>query len=76
MLSIAIACWVARAGQGEASRGLTLALLFYNGSIALLLVHASLGLHLRAIGLWPTVAAHAALAAWCIAVLRAPRAGS
>jgi hypothetical protein len=70
MLSLSIACWVARNdGQSGASRGLVLGLLFYNASVALLLVHASAGLHLSAIGLWPAVAVHAAFAAWCIAGL-------
>jgi hypothetical protein len=74
MLSIAIACWTARGGQGVASRGLVLALLFYNSTVALVLIHAAVGSHLSAIGLWPTVALHTALAAWCAFALRAPAA--
>jgi hypothetical protein len=72
MLSISIACWIARGEeQGGTSRGLVLALLFYNSAVALLLMHASIGLHLSAIGLWPAVGGHAVLAGWCIAGLRA-----
>ena len=75
MLSISIACWVARGdGQSGASRGLVLALLFYNSAVALLLVHASVGLHLSAIGLWPAAVLHAAFVAWCVVALRAPAA--
>jgi hypothetical protein len=75
MISISIACWLARSdAQGGASRALLFALLFYNSSVALLLVHAGLGLHLRAIGMWPAAALHAAFAVWCAAGLRAPAA--
>lgn len=71
MLSIAIACWAVRNESGEASRGLLLALLVYNLAIALLLIHATVSSHLRAIGLWPAVGAHLGLAAW--AVISRPR---
>jgi hypothetical protein len=64
MFSIAIACWAGRNESGEASRGLLLALLVYNVAIALLLIHAAVSSHLRAIGLWPAVVAHLSLAAW------------
>jgi hypothetical protein len=75
MLSIAIACWVARGdARGQALRGLLLGLLFYNSSIALLLLYAGFGLHLSAIGLWPAFAAHLAFAFWCAAGLRTPAA--
>jgi hypothetical protein len=66
MLSIAIACWTMRNDAGDASRGLLLALLFYTSAVALLLVHAAVSFHLTAVGLWPTVGAHAVMAAWCV----------
>lgn len=71
MISIAIACWFARSDeQSGGSRGLLFGLLFYNSAVALLLVHASLGLHLSAIGLWPAAILHAAFAAWCVKAAR------
>jgi hypothetical protein len=73
MISISIACWAARGDtQGGASRGLLFALLFYNSAVALLLIYASVGLHLSAIGLWPAVALHAAFAAWCVSAVASP----
>jgi hypothetical protein len=69
LFSIAIACWAGRNVNGEASRGLLLALLVYNGAIALLLIHAAVSSHLSAIGLWPAVGAHLGLAAWGVGSL-------
>lgn len=66
MLSIAIACWTMRDDPGDSSRGLLYALMFYNSAVALLLIHAAVSFHLSAIGLWPAVGVHAAMAVWCV----------
>jgi hypothetical protein len=67
MVSIAVACWLARGDEGsQASRGLLVALLVYHTAITVLLVHGALASGLQAIGLWPTVALHAGFAAWCV----------
>jgi len=67
LLSIGAACWLARNDRrSSAARGLVLALLFYNAIVAVVLVHAHFVLGLSGIVLWPVVAAHAALAGWCV----------
>ena len=71
LLSIGIACWLARNDQqSRAARGLVAALVLYNVAAVSVLVHAGLGLGLSGIGLWPAVALHSALAVWCIACIR------
>jgi hypothetical protein len=71
LLTLGLACWLARNDQqNRVTAGPAAAMLFYNIAVATLLVYARLGLGLPGIGLWPTVALHAALALWCIACLR------
>jgi hypothetical protein len=71
LLTLGLVCWMARNDhQSSVTAGPVVALLFYNAAVATLLVYARLGLGLSGIGLWPTVALHAALALWCIECLR------
>jgi hypothetical protein len=71
LLTLGLVCWLARNGQqSSVTTGPVAAMLFYNVAVATLLAYARLGLGLFGIGLWPTVALHAALALWCIACLR------
>jgi hypothetical protein len=71
LLSIGVACWLARNDQqSRAATGLIAALLLYNTATIAVLVYAGLGLGLSGIGLWPAVGLHVALAVWCIACLR------
>jgi hypothetical protein len=71
LLSLGVACWLARHDeQSRAARGLIAALLLYNSAVAAVLVHAGARLGLFGVGLWPTAVLHAALAVWCIACLR------
>jgi hypothetical protein len=71
LLSIGLACWLARDdSRSVAGRGIVTALLLYNVSTVAVLVYAKLALSMAGIGLWPAVAAHAVLGAWCIAGLR------
>jgi len=68
LLTLGLLCWLARNDQqSSVTAGPVAALLFYNVAVATLLVYTRLGLGLSGIGLWPTVALHAALALWCIA---------
>ena len=71
LLSIAVACWLARThGESPAGRALVVAMLVYNAAVIAVLAHAALGLGATGLLLWPAVGLHTALAAWCIACLR------
>jgi len=72
LLSLGLACWQAREDvRSRAARGLVAAMCFYNMAALGVLLYASLGLKLSAVGLWPAVALHAALAVWCVVRLQA-----
>jgi hypothetical protein len=71
LLALGLSCWLARAdGPGRAAHGIVAAMLLYNAAVAAVLVYAGLGLRLTAIGLWPAVGLHGALACWCVVCLR------
>lgn len=70
ILTLAIVCWLARHdAHGRVSRGLVVAMLFYNIAVAAVLAFASFGDGLHGVLLWPAVAFHVAMGAWCIASL-------
>jgi hypothetical protein len=72
IVALAIVCWLARRDvHSAASQGLVAAMLFYNVAVAGLLAFASFGHDLHGILLWPAVAFHFVMAAWCaVALLR------
>jgi hypothetical protein len=70
LVSLGVACWMARAdGTGRAA-GLAVALLVYNLAAAAVIAMHGLGPGSSGIGLWPACALHGALAAWCTLCLR------
>lgn len=69
LLALGIACWLGR-DDAVSARTLVAAILFYNTAAAAVLIHAGLGLGVSALGLWPTVVLHLALAIWCIVCLQ------
>jgi len=71
LLALGLGCWLARSdARSQAARGLVGAMLLYNVVAVAVLVHASLGLKQSAVGLWPAVVLHLALAVWCMGCLR------
>jgi hypothetical protein len=66
LLTIGVACWLSR----NDGRALVVAMLLYNIAAVAILVYAAVVLALSAIGLWPAIGLHTALAAWCAVVLK------
>ena len=70
LLALGVACWLARQGApSRAARGLTAAMTLYNLGVAVILAAAGVGAHLVGVVLWPAVALHAVMTAWCIACM-------
>jgi hypothetical protein len=75
LLTIGLICWLAsRDPASRAASGVVAALAFYNVAAVGILLYAKLGLGLSGPGIWPAIALHAALAAWCLACVRRPAA--
>jgi hypothetical protein len=73
ILALALICWLARRdARNLASRDLVVAMLFYNFAVAAVLVLAGLGDGQHGVLLWPALAFHLAMGAWCIASLLKP----
>jgi len=70
LLTIAIACWLARYdAQSCAARGIGSAMVFYNLGAAVILAAAGIQSKLTGIGLWPAVILHAVMTVWCVSQL-------
>ena len=70
LLTIAIACWLARYdAQSCAARGIVSAMVFYNLGAAVILAAAGIQSKLTGIGLWPAVILHAVMTIWCVSQL-------
>ena len=72
LIAIAVTSGLARDDGGSpALRAVLAGILVYDVAVAAVLAYAGIGLQLSGILLWPAVLAHAALAVWCVACLRA-----
>jgi hypothetical protein len=69
ILALSIVCWLTRDAEGLAARGLVTAMVFYNFAVGGVLAFASFGDGLHGILLWPAVAFHVVMGAWCVARL-------
>ncbi len=74
LLALAIANWLAQYdAQSCAARAVVSGMVIYNLGVAIVLGVAGTQLHPVGIALWPAVALHAAMTAWCLAsLLRKP----
>lgn len=70
VISLSVACWLERNGEGRAQSGLVAGMLIYNIAVPIVLFHAWIIFSLSGIGLWPASVLHAALGIWCIVCLR------
>jgi hypothetical protein len=70
LLSLGLACWLARSDAGRAAGVMVAAMSFYNVAATAVLVYAGLAMRLSGIGLWPATLLHGAMAIWCFAALR------
>jgi hypothetical protein len=71
ILALAIVCWLARRdAHSLASRGLIVAMVFYNFAVAAVLAFAGFVDELHGVLLWPAVLFHLTMGAWCIASLQ------
>ncbi|TFH48025.1 MAG: hypothetical protein E4H01_07135 [Lysobacterales bacterium] len=71
LLALGVACSQSRGDtQSGAVKGMVAAMLLYNAGVVAVLAFASLGAGLHGVALWPAVVLHAALAVWCLAILR------
>ncbi len=64
LVSLAAACWLYR--NNDNANGLVIAILIYNPAAAAILGYAGLFENLTGTLLWPAVAAHIVMAAWCV----------
>jgi hypothetical protein len=70
LLALGIVCWFAASDtQSRAARGALNAMTLYNLGAAIILGLAGIQSQPSGIGLWPTVALHAAMTIWCVTTL-------
>jgi hypothetical protein len=67
LFTLGIACWLVH--NDNKVRAVITAMLFYNLAVAGVLMHASLGLGVCGIGLWPAAGVHFVMAFWCVVCL-------
>jgi hypothetical protein len=70
LISIGIACWLARNSEPIGRQALLAGMLIYNLAVPALLIRAAMAGGLRGIALWPACALHLGLAIWCVSCLK------
>lgn len=71
LLALGVACWISRDhGEKPAGKRMIATMLTYNVAIAAALAAVGIYDRLHGIVLWAALAAHVALAAWCVSSLR------
>jgi hypothetical protein len=73
IVSLGVACWLARNGESVAQSWLVAGMLIYNLGVPILLLHGWLAWSLVGLGLWPAALLHTGLAIWCAACVRPKR---
>ena len=77
LLALGVACWLATFdAQSCAARGVVSAMTLYNLGAAVVLGAAGIQSQRVGIGLWPAVALHAVMTAWCVMQLLANQSGT
>lgn len=70
VLALAVACWLAASdAKSRATRGLVTAMVIYNLGAAGVLAASGIRSQPVGVALWPAVAIHGAMTAWCISRL-------
>ncbi len=69
IFALAIVCWLTRDAHDLISRGLVIAMTFYNVAVTAVLVLAGFEQGLQGVLLWPAIAFHVAMVAWCFATV-------
>lgn len=71
LLALGIACSLSYGDtQSRAARGLIAAMLVYNIAAAAVLAFAGFSFRMYGVALWPAVALHAVMTAWCVICLQ------
>jgi hypothetical protein len=71
LVTLGAAFWLARGDrQSRAAKGLTSAVVIYNVAVVFILGIAGIRAERVGVLLWPAVALHAAMTAWCVVSLR------
>ena len=70
LISIGVACWLARNGESSGHRALVSGMLVYNFAVPVLLIRAAIAFGMRGPALWPASVLHLGLAIWCVLCLR------
>jgi hypothetical protein len=72
LISIGVACWLARNSDRSGHRGLVGGMLIYNLAVPALLAHVAVTERMHGIAIWPACMLHFGLAFWCVLCIARP----